>query len=191
MPYGYLANLTEVHIAPPVKSNSIKEELNSVPEIIAPSKPQEIQQEDCIELSKLKKYLKIKKPVVFRVCPLVSPQNLTENDIIVTHPFNVFIFKQNVPKFMSGNSQKEVMLCKVCKIDAPVDFRDTKEENTTQQRSDMIVRVCVIEDYYNAFSDDTKSCFGENISSEKYPVMYVPEKTMGTMDLAIGSILSR
>lgn len=210
MPFGCLANMTEVYISPPQKtkesvasnvsssssatsnysttsSETSCTESNTIPPKANPPEPIF---EDCAELRRLKKYLTIKKPVVFRVCPLSSPQNQNQtanDDVVIKYPFNVFMYKIDCPKFICADSYKEVLLCKASKIEPPQDFRDSKEENLNPSKNDIIVRVCVIEDYYSSFSDDVKYYFNQTVISDKHPVLFVPHKTMSLFDLKTGS----
>lgn len=206
MTFGCLANMTEVYISPPQKTkeslasnvssssatssysatSSSCTDSNPTPLNINPPEPIF---EDSPELRRLQKYLSIKKPVVFRVCPLSRPTQSKpgNNDVIIKYPFNVFMYKDDCPKFICVDSYKEVLLCKASKIEPPQDFRDSKEENTNSAKNDIIVRVCVIEDYYSSFSDDVKYYFNQTTISDKYPVLFVPHKTMSLFELKTGS----
>lgn len=193
MQSGVLATLTEVQITHPstynsgtnytdkMTNDSIKNDMiteNMKPEV-GDSNP---------DITKLKNYINPQKTIVFRVHPLVLPQNINKSDHIAYQPFNVFIFKKDLPSFVNTNNFKDIVVCNIHKIEPPIDLREGKEERPT--KSDVVVRVCIIDEYFKFFSKELKPCFSERIVCRKYPVLFMSEKIMSTFNILVGAKVS-
>lgn len=188
-----LATLTEVNITHPSTYNS---NLNYTDKIINDYPPkrenmQQVQQDindSSPELDRLQNYIKIKKSKVFRVHPIILPENLNKCDYIVNQPFNVFIFKKDLPNFIKSENFKEMILCNMHKIEPPNITQESKDENNI--KTSIVVRICIIDQYFNRLSKNLKPCFSEKDTSRKFPRMFIPNKLLSNFNIAIGSKVS-
>lgn len=141
------------------------------------------------EIEKLEKYIKIKKSTLYRVHPINLPENMNKCDYIAYQPFNIFIFKKNLPAFVKVENFDDIILCNIQKIENPTAARDQNSDNNGKLNN-LVVRVCIIDEYFVRFSKNLKPCFSEKNISRKFPVIFMSNKLMSSFGLSTGSKVS-
>lgn len=126
--------------------------------------------------------MEIKNDVIYRVHPFKIPEHLDKNDALLSQPFNIFMYKKDIP---SGVKNEEVMLCKMTKVDPPTDFREQKDLEADKKTS-IVVRICIIDDHN--FTQNVS--FNNSNFCKKYSTIFVSKELMASFNIITGAKVS-
>lgn len=181
---GVLATLTEVNITHPSTYTSNSNYTDQIKNGFGTDNAEKMNREvdrSSKEIEKLVNYSKIKKSPVFRVHPIKLQDITNKCDYIVNQPFNVFIYKKDLPILIKSIHFKELFIVTMQKVTPP-----HASKGESNEKSHMVVRVCIIDEYFNQFSKQLKPCFSEKNISRKFPILFVSDKLMSCFNLAVG-----